>query len=64
LGVTVPLIFAINALLARQLFGVVAMSPALLLALTLFVLFLALSAAYLPARCAMMTDPARALRQG
>jgi len=62
LAIGLPMAFAVNRAMASLIFGIVSMSPTILLGFTALLLLVAVAAAYVPARRAMRVDPMVALR--
>jgi putative ABC transport system permease protein len=62
LAIGVPIAFAVNRAMSSLIFGIVSINPVLLAGVTLLLLVVALTAAYIPARRAMRVDPMVALR--
>jgi predicted permease len=62
LAIGVPIAFAVNRAMSSLIFGIVSINPVLLASVTLLLLVVALTAAYIPARRAMRIDPMVALR--
>jgi len=62
LAVAVPCSILLGRLLRNQLYGVSAADPVTLVAVVLLIAFVALVAAFIPARRASMVDPTTALR--
>jgi putative ABC transport system permease protein len=58
----VPTAFAVNRAMSSLIFGIVSVNAAVLAGFTLLLVFVALIAAYVPARRAMRVDPMVALR--
>jgi putative ABC transport system permease protein len=60
--VALPATFGLNLVLARRLFGLVAVSPLSLAAMGILLVAIAMGASYVPARTATRLDPVEALR--